>query len=53
MYWYRDNWYGEKHSFKTFSEAKSAASKETGVAIIVYGPKGFKKIVNASGHTPA
>lgn len=35
-YWFQDNWYGNRHEFKTLKSAKEAAKKETGVSVTIY-----------------
>gem|GEM_PF-1449238 len=53
VYWYRDNWTGATRIFRSFTEAKSAAAKETGGFITIWAQGGWHKVVPASGHCPS
>ena len=50
-YWYKDNWNGTIHEFKTLREAKAAAKRECGAVIRIYRQNGSLACsMDASGH---
>ena len=51
-YYYYDNWMSLKHSFRTLTEARQNAKKETGEDISIYNMKGKRiQTIRASGFT--
>lgn len=51
MYWYKDNWNGGIHEFKTLSAAKKAAKDECGCTIYIHKKgSGIIHTVKASGY---
>lgn len=51
-YWYKDNWNGGIHEFKTLKEAKQSAAKEDGNYIAIYRNDGTRATtVEATGYT--
>jgi hypothetical protein len=51
-YWYKDNWNGTIHEFKTLREAEQSAAKEDGNWIAIYRKDGTRAAtVEATGYT--
>lgn len=51
-FWYKDNWSGMLHEFKTLREAEQKAKKEDGNYIAIYRNDGsLAKTVEANGYT--
>lgn len=51
-FWYKDNWNGTMHEFKTLKEAIQQASKEDGNYIVIYRKDGsIAKTVKSTGYT--
>lgn len=54
LYWYKDNWYGERHDFVRLRDAKKKALTETGTSVTIYSYRTgqIACIAPASGYCP-
>lgn len=54
LYWYKDNWYGDRHNFIRLYDAKKNALTETGTSVTIYSYQTGEIvcIAPASGYCP-